>query len=57
MGSTHKHVSAAAGDTNVLRTQPQRTASVGILGEMPQVKLPPEAGGKMKALSYNRLPL
>ncbi|KAM9608985.1 uncharacterized protein ACIBXB_001102 [Morphnus guianensis] len=30
-------------DTNVLRTQAQRTASVAILGEMPQVKLSPEA--------------
>lgn len=44
-------------DTNGLRTQAQRTALVAILGEMPQVKLSPEAEGKMKALSYNCLPL
>lgn len=42
-------------DTNVLCTQAQRTALVATLGEMPQVKLSPEAEGKMKALSYNCL--
>lgn len=55
--STHQRVRAMAVDTNVLRTQARGTASVRILGEIPQVKLPPKAEGKMKALNYNCLPL